>query len=127
LGVIRSVPETRALLEQAMIEIRVLAHARGVQLPDDVVEQALALADQQPAAGTTSLQRDLAAGRRSELEWWSGSVVRLGLESGRADAAAPIHLSQPLAERASRIGPPGVPCRQLSQHRIPPLSGRNAI
>ena len=88
LGVIRSVPETRALLEQAMIEIRVLAHARGVRLPDDVVEQALALADQQPASGTTSLQRDLAAGRRSELEWWSGSVVRLGLESG---VPTPVH------------------------------------
>jgi 2-dehydropantoate 2-reductase len=87
-GIIRSVPETRAMLERAMTEIRELAAARGVALPSHVVQQALALVDQQPAAGTTSLQRDLAAGRRSELEWWSGAVVRLGVESG---VPTPVH------------------------------------
>jgi 2-dehydropantoate 2-reductase len=81
IGMVRSVPETRALLEAAMSEIRDLAQARGVRLAADVVARSLALVDQQPAAGTTSLQRDLAAGRRSELEWWSGAVVRLGAES----------------------------------------------
>jgi 2-dehydropantoate 2-reductase len=88
LGVIRSIPGTRAMLQQAMIEIRDLAAARDVHLPEDVVAQALALVDAQPPAGTTSLQRDLAAGRRSELEWWSGAVVRLGRESG---VPTPVH------------------------------------
>jgi 2-dehydropantoate 2-reductase len=88
IGIVRSVPETRALLEVAMSEIRDLAQARGVRLAADVVARSLALVDQQPAAGTTSLQRDLAAGRRSELEWWSGAVVRLGVES---QLSTPVH------------------------------------
>lgn len=88
IGIVRSVPETRALLKAAMEEIRALAHARGVGLADDVVARTMAFVDTLPAAGTASLQRDLAAGRPSELEWWSGAVARLGAEAG---VATPIH------------------------------------
>ena len=88
IGIVRSVPETRALLEAAMEEIRAVARARGVGLPDDVVPRTMAFVDTLPAAGTASLQRDLAAGRPSELEWWSGAVARLGAEAG---VATPIH------------------------------------
>ena len=88
IGIVRSVPETRALLEAAMEEIRAVALARGVGLPDDVVPRTMAFVDTLPAAGTASLQRDLAAGRPSELEWWSGAVARLGAEAG---VATPIH------------------------------------
>jgi 2-dehydropantoate 2-reductase len=31
-----------------------------------------------PANSTTSLQRDIAEGRPSELDYWNGSVVRQG-------------------------------------------------
>lgn len=88
IGIVRSVPETRALLEAAMEEIRAVARARGVGLPDDVVPRTMAFVDTLPAAGTASLQRDLAAGRPSELEWWSRAVARLGAEAG---VATPIH------------------------------------
>ncbi|MGE5232346.1 MAG: 2-dehydropantoate 2-reductase [Deltaproteobacteria bacterium] len=88
IGIVRSVPETRALLEAAMEEIRAVGRARGVSLPDDVVPRTMAFVDTLPAAGTASLQRDLAAGRPSELEWWSGAVARLGAEAG---VATPIH------------------------------------
>ena len=88
IGIVRSVPETRALLEAAMEEIRAVARARGVGLPDDVVPRTMAFVDTLPAAGTASLQRDLAAGRPSELEWWSGAVARLGADAG---VATPIH------------------------------------
>ena len=84
----RSVPETRALLASAMGEIGALARARDVGLSDDVVARTMAFVDTLPAAGTASLQRDLAAGRPSELEWWSGAVARLGAEAG---VATPIH------------------------------------
>ena len=33
---------------------------------------------------TSSLQRDIGAGRPSELEAWNGAVVRLGREAGVA-------------------------------------------
>ncbi|GAA3091495.1 2-dehydropantoate 2-reductase [Kribbella aluminosa] len=80
-GVLRTQPATRQLLTEATGEIRDLARARGVQLAADVVERTLDWIDQLPADGTTSLQRDLIAGRPSELDAWTGAVVRLGRES----------------------------------------------
>ncbi|HWD81496.1 MAG TPA: 2-dehydropantoate 2-reductase [Kribbella sp.] len=80
-GVLRKQPATRQLLTEATAEIRDLAIARGVQLPADVVDRTLDWIDQLPADGTTSLQRDLIAGRPSELDAWTGAVVRLGRES----------------------------------------------
>lgn len=87
-GVLRGMPETRRLLEEAMGEILAVARARGIGLPDDAVARTLGFVDAQPAEGTTSLQRDVAAGRPSELEAWCGAVVRLGAECG---VATPLH------------------------------------
>lgn len=81
-GVLRTHPATRRLLTEAITEIRDIALARGIRLAEDVVPQTLAWIDQLPADGTTSLQRDLIAGRPSELDAWTGAVVRLGAESG---------------------------------------------
>jgi len=77
-GVIRSVPETRVLLERAMSEIVGLARAGGVPVPEESVANTLKFVDSLPAEGTASMQRDLIAGRPSELEAQSGAVVRLG-------------------------------------------------
>jgi 2-dehydropantoate 2-reductase len=80
-GVLRTYPATRRLLTEAITEIRDIALARGIRLAEDVVPRTLAWVDQLPADGTTSLQRDLIAGRPSELDAWTGAVVRLGAES----------------------------------------------
>ena len=87
-GGLRSVPETRALLRQAMEEVAAVARARGVPVSAGSVDRALGFVDAQTAEATTSLQRDLAAGRRSELDAWSGAVVRLGAAAG---VATPAH------------------------------------
>jgi 2-dehydropantoate 2-reductase len=81
-------PPTRALLATGMREIEAIARARGVALPQDVVERTLAMLDGVNPAGTSSLQRDIAAGKRSELDEWTGAVVRLG---ARADVPTPLH------------------------------------
>ncbi|MEX2088847.1 MAG: 2-dehydropantoate 2-reductase [Bacteroidota bacterium] len=81
IGVIRTVPETRRMLEQCMSEILAVANARGISLSDGVVEKSMAFLDSLPEGGTTSLQRDLSNGRPSELEALNGAVVRLGGES----------------------------------------------
>jgi 2-dehydropantoate 2-reductase len=75
-GVLRSLPETRALLVGAMTEIEAVAHARGIALASDAVAQALALVDGLPPAGTASMQRDIMAGRPSEMEAQVGVVLR---------------------------------------------------
>ncbi|HET7599062.1 MAG TPA: 2-dehydropantoate 2-reductase [Gemmatimonadales bacterium] len=88
IGVSRAVPETRRLLERAMEEVRAVALARGIPLARDIVARTLAFVDTLPPNGTASLQRDIAAGRPSELDWWTGAVVRLGREAG---VPTPVH------------------------------------
>lgn len=79
-GVLRGLPETRAMLVQAMEEILAVAQARGIDLSQQAIEQTLALIDGLPPQGTASMQRDVMAGRPSELESQNGAVVRLGQE-----------------------------------------------
>jgi 2-dehydropantoate 2-reductase len=77
-GVTRSVPEARSLLERAMQEIVGLARAGGVPVQNESVANTMKFAESLPADSTTSMQRDLIAGRPSELEEQSGAIVRLG-------------------------------------------------
>ncbi len=87
-GVLRSLPETRHMLEQAMREVLAVARAHEIALPEGIVRQALAIVDDLPPGGTASMQRDVVKGRPSELESQSGAVVRLGQEVG---VATPLH------------------------------------
>ncbi|HEX9148520.1 MAG TPA: 2-dehydropantoate 2-reductase [Thermoanaerobaculia bacterium] len=87
-GVVRSIPETRGMLERCMREILAVGRARGVALADSAVAKSMALVDSLDPSGTTSLQRDIADGKPSELEAWNGAVVRLGREAG---VATPTH------------------------------------
>ncbi len=88
LGVMRTEPRTRALLLAAVEEVAAVARARGVRLPDGAVARTLARYDELPAEATASMQRDVAAGRPSELHDQTGAVVRLGEEAG---APVPVH------------------------------------
>jgi 2-dehydropantoate 2-reductase len=81
-GTLRTLPETRSLLEQVMREIFAVARARNVALPADAIPKAMAQIDSFPPGGTNSTQRDLMAGRPSELDAHTGAVVRLGQEMG---------------------------------------------
>lgn len=87
-GVIRSLPETRRMLERGMEEILSVARARQISLPDAIVEKSMGLVDSLAPDATTSLQRDISAGKPSELEAWNGAVVRLGRETS---VPTPLH------------------------------------
>lgn len=82
IGEFRSCPPTRELLRQLMEEVAAVAHSRGIDLSEDVVSRTLSFVDASPAAGTASMQRDMAAGRPSELEAIIGAVVRFGDQAG---------------------------------------------
>lgn len=84
LGVCRSLPETREMIEQAMGEVEALAAAHDVTLPTDAAETALRFLDSLPADATASMQRDIIDRRPSELEAQNGAIVGLGLETGVA-------------------------------------------
>lgn len=102
-GTIRATPETRALLTGLMAEVAAVARARGVTLSAGALERALAFVDSAPADATASMQRDVAAGRPSELDDQPGAIVRAAREAG---VAAPLHEALVAAllpqERAAR-------------------------
>ena len=81
-GVIRSDPKWRTQILKAMEEIYALAHARGIKLPPDSVANVMSAVDGLPEDATSSMQRDIAARKPSELESQNGAVVRMARESG---------------------------------------------
>jgi 2-dehydropantoate 2-reductase len=87
-GEIRRIPETRKLLAGAIEEIAVVAAAKGIKLAPGVVAKTLEFVDCLPEAATASLQRDIVAGRPSELDSMSGAVARAGRALG---VSVPIH------------------------------------
>jgi len=88
IGLIRSQPETRSMLMQALEEIQTVAVAHRVALPHEAIAETLAFIDGLPPQGTASMQRDIVAGRPSELASQNGAVVRLAREAG---VEVPLH------------------------------------
>ena len=102
IGPILSSPELRARLVAALKEVAQIARAHGKDLNGATISKTLAMLDAQPADTTSSMQRDIMAGRPSELEAQTGAVIRLGQETG---IATPVHDSLyaellPLEKRA---------------------------
>lgn len=87
-GVMRSLPETRQLLEKAMQEVVAVGKAHRVDLAEGVVEKTMTFIDNLPQDATASMQRDIMEGRPSELNSQNGAVLRLGVEKG---VLTPIH------------------------------------
>lgn len=76
------IPQSRAVLMEALGEVAAVAAARGIALDADVVDKTLAFIDASAPSIKPSMQRDVEAGRVSELESMIGVVVRLGTEQG---------------------------------------------
>jgi 2-dehydropantoate 2-reductase len=107
IGELRACGPTRHLLQAAMEETARLAHARGIALAPDVVAETLRYVDSLPAGTTPSMQRDIVAGRPSELEAQSGAIARLARAAG---VPVPTHeflhaalLPQELRARAATV------------------------
>jgi 2-dehydropantoate 2-reductase len=82
LGVICQDPELFAMLKDAVRETLAVAHARGVAVPQSAVEDVAAAYSALPPQTKSSMLEDLERGRRIELPWLSGAVVRIGREVG---------------------------------------------
>jgi len=80
IGVVRSDPDMRALLANAVGEAAQVGRALGVALDSDIEQRVLGLLDGNPADGKSSQLTDLERGRRLELDGLSGALVRLGRE-----------------------------------------------
>jgi 2-dehydropantoate 2-reductase len=82
IGPIRSNPQTRAFLLDAMREVVAVGRAHGVALSADYAENRLAFCNGLPAEMTSSMHNDRDRGNRLELAWLSGGVVELGKTVG---------------------------------------------
>ncbi|WP_448188565.1 2-dehydropantoate 2-reductase [Azospirillum sp. sgz301742] len=103
-GIIRAVPETRALFLDAVAEVAQLAHAKGVHLGPDVVERIGGLVDGLVPEMKSSMLNDLERGGRLELPWLSGAVARMGREMA---VPTPVHRAIAAALAPYADGPPG--------------------
>ncbi len=81
-GPLRTAPDSRARLVEALEEVAAIARRQGNDLGPDRVNKTLAILDALPAETTSSMQRDIMAGRPSELEAQTGAVVRFGRKTG---------------------------------------------
>jgi 2-dehydropantoate 2-reductase len=81
-GVFRSIPETRKMLIESIVEVVKVAKANKISLSEDIVMKTLSIIDNLPQNSTASMQRDIIEGKPSELMEQNGAVVRLGLQMG---------------------------------------------
>ncbi len=82
MGNYRSVSEARSLLSSIMQEVESVARAQGVRLDEDVVQGWLKFIDDAAPQIKPSMQLDVEAGHRTELESMIGVVGRKGRERG---------------------------------------------
>jgi 2-dehydropantoate 2-reductase len=82
MGDYRAIPETRAMIASLMNEVKDVARAQAAALDEDVVQKSLDFMDNAAPHIKASMQLDVEAGRRSELESMVGVIGRKGRESG---------------------------------------------
>jgi len=88
LGVLRDTTETYEMMIAAIEEVIAVGRARGVKFPGDIMDGTITLMKNFPHGSKSSMLEDLERGRRLELPWLSGAVVRIGREVG---VPTPIH------------------------------------
>lgn len=81
-GEMRDLPDTRALLHDAIREVVAVARLSGVNVAADLAEQTIAFFDSLPPHMMASMQRDVLDGRPSELDSMVGVVARMGRQLG---------------------------------------------
>jgi 2-dehydropantoate 2-reductase len=72
-----AMPEIRDVMRDIVNEVVAVARAKGVHLPDTIVEAVFKLADVMPQTMSSTAQ-DLAKGKRTEIDHLNGYVVRQG-------------------------------------------------
>ena len=101
-GELRSVPETRALIQEAIAEALAVGAASGAPLEPDSLEWSMQALDNFPATGMASLAKDFAESRPVELEGLTGTVIRMGRQHS-VPTPANAALYAVLKPRANRI------------------------
>ena len=79
-GEIREFKPGRKMLKELFTEIYHLGKAKQINFNEDVIDYAMRMVDASDYHATASLQRDVEAKKRSELEFLNGTVVKYAYE-----------------------------------------------
>jgi 2-dehydropantoate 2-reductase len=94
IGGILNHPENKAVYSSLLNEITAVAFAKGLALPNDIVAQTIIKLEKTPKDATSSMHRDLLAGRNTELVSLTEYVVKAGLKYGVATPMYQIILDE---------------------------------
>ena len=81
-GEMRTIPETRAVIQGAIEEILEVGRVSGAPIMEDSLEWCLTSLDNFPATGMSSLGKDFLEGRPVELDGLTGAAISMGREYG---------------------------------------------
>ena len=81
-GVFNTVQETRELVDMAMKEVIDVSIKAGINLEEESIEEVHRLVDTLSADGKTSMLQDIEAGRKTEVEMFSGVLRKMGRKYG---------------------------------------------
>ena len=97
----RTIPATRAVIQQAIEEALAVGRASGAPIMDDSLEWAMTSLDRFPAQGRASMAKDFTEGRPVELEGLNGALIRLARQTGTPTPANDFLYAvlRPLADR----------------------------
>ena len=87
-GIYRAIPESRIMLDATISETAEVGRAKGVAIPNDIMDNVMKRIDALPEGMVASMQKDIMEGRPSELDAQTGAVVRMGRSLG---VATPTH------------------------------------
>ena len=77
-GTVRELKETRKMMNELLAEIHEISFGEKIRLDNKIVEKTMRLIDSYPYDSTSSLTRDVMAGKPSEIDYQNGAVVRFG-------------------------------------------------
>ncbi|TDE49131.1 ketopantoate reductase family protein [Flavobacterium sp. GT3P67] len=97
IGEILNNPENKAIYISLLNEITGVASAKGLALPNDIVDQTIVKLEKSPQDATSSMHRDLLAGRNTEVVSLTKYVVDQAAKFG---VATPIY--QMILEKLTR-------------------------
>ncbi|WP_337996179.1 2-dehydropantoate 2-reductase [Oleispirillum naphthae] len=88
LGEILADPDTRAMLEAAIMEVIRVSTAKGLKLEAPLKDTIMQMFETMPPEMGTSMLTDMLQGKRLEVPWLSGTASRFGHE---ANVPTPMH------------------------------------
>ncbi|URC12267.1 ketopantoate reductase family protein [Flavobacterium sp. B183] len=88
IGEIIDSPEAMAVYVELVQEIDAVAKAKGLQLPDDIVNQTIGKLEKSPREATSSMHRDLLAGKNTEALSLTKFVLNEGV---KYDVKTPLY------------------------------------